>query len=109
MIAMLDVSRNGCVHQGRSHMVRLFVRHKVSNYAKWRKVYDAFDKERPAMGVLGDAVFRSTDDRNDVTVWHDFATTRKAKAFASSAKLRAAMREAGVRGAPMIWISTEAP
>jgi hypothetical protein len=103
MIAMLDASRN----MGRSHMVRLFVRHKVSNYAKWRKAYDAFDKERPAMGVLGHAVFRSTDDRNDVTVWHDFATTRKAKAFASSEKLKAAMRAAGVRGAPKIWFTTE--
>jgi hypothetical protein len=73
-------------------MVRLFVRHKVSNYDKWRKVYNDFDKERPATGVLGDAVFRSTGDRNDVTVWHDFATTRKAKAFASSAKLKSTMR-----------------
>ena len=89
-------------------MVRLFVRHTVSNYAKWRKVYDAFDHERPAMGVLGGAVFRSTADRNDVTVWHDFATTRKATAFASSAKLKAAMRDAGVRGTPKIWITTEA-
>jgi hypothetical protein len=24
-------------------MVRLFVRHKVTDYAKWRKVYDDFD------------------------------------------------------------------
>lgn len=90
-------------------MVRLFVRHKVRNYAKWRKVYDAFDKERRAMGVLGAAVFRSADGGIDVTVWHDFATARKAKAFASSAKLRTAMREAGVLGAPKIWIATEAP
>ena len=61
------------------------------------------------MGVLGGAVFRSADDRSDVTVLHDFAAVRKAKAFASSAKLKAAMREAGVRGAPKIWIVTEAP
>jgi hypothetical protein len=89
-------------------MVRMFIRHKVRNYAKWRKVYDSFGKERPAMGVLGDAVFRSAEDRNDVTAWHDFATARKAKAFASSPKLKAAMREAGVRGVPKIWITTEA-
>jgi hypothetical protein len=89
-------------------MVRLFVRHTVSNYAKWRKVYDAFDTERPALGVHGAGVYRSIADRNDVTVWHDFATTRKATAFASSAKLKAAMRDAGVRGTPKIWITTEA-
>ena len=34
-------------------MVRLFIRRAVSNYAKWRKVYNAFDKERSALGVLG--------------------------------------------------------
>jgi hypothetical protein len=90
-------------------MVRMFIRHKVRNYAKWRKVYDSFGSERPAMGVVGAAVFRSAEDGNDVTVWHDFATARKAKAFASSAKLKAAMREAGVLGVPKIWIVTEAP
>ena len=90
-------------------MVRLFIRHAVSNYAKWRKVYNAFDKERSAQGVLGAGVYRGAADRNDVTVWHDFATKRKATAFASSAKLKAAMRDAGVRGAPKIWIATEAP
>ena len=27
-------------------MVRLFVRHNVSDYAAWRNVYDEFDEER---------------------------------------------------------------
>lgn len=90
-------------------MVRLFIRHTVRNYTKWRKVYNGFDTERSALGVLGAAVYRGAADRNDVTVWHDFATKRKATAFASSAKLKAAMRDAGVRGAPKIWIATEAP
>jgi hypothetical protein len=108
VIAMLDASCNGRVHQGKCHMVRLFVRHKVSNYAKWRNVYNAFDKERTTMGVLGTAVVRYTADRNDMSVWHGFATTRKAEVFAPSAKLNAAMREAGVRGAPKTWFATEA-
>src|SRR6266542_3749774 len=42
-------------------MVRLFVRHPVSDYATWREHYDAFDDERRGMGVTGDAVFRSVD------------------------------------------------
>ena len=46
MVAMLDASRN----MERSHMVRLFIRHKVSNYVKWRKAYNAFDKEAPGDG-----------------------------------------------------------
>jgi hypothetical protein len=90
-------------------MVRLFVRHKVGHYSKWRKAYDDFDSTRKAMGVLGSAVFQSVDDPKDVTVWHDFATKRKAKALASSSQLRAKMCEVGVRGVPQIWIATEIP
>jgi hypothetical protein len=69
-------------------MVRLFVRHPVSDYAAWRDVYDAFDAERRGMGVVGDAVYQSADDPNDVTAWHDFATVEEAKAYASSPRLR---------------------
>jgi len=73
--------------------VRLFVRHPVTDYATWRKAYDAFDSERVPMGVIGDAVYRSVDDPNDVTVYHDFATVEKAKAFAASPRLRDVMAE----------------
>jgi hypothetical protein len=89
-------------------MVRLFVRHPVSNYATWREHYDAFDPERRGMGVAADAVYRSVDDPNDVTAWHDFATVEEAKSFASSPRLREVMSEAGVAGEPMLWFVTEA-
>ncbi len=35
-------------------MVRLFVRHAVSDYTTWRKHYDSFDDERRGMGVAGE-------------------------------------------------------
>src|SRR5262245_54379312 len=54
---------------GRLAMVRLFIRHAVTDYKAWRKVYDDFDAERRSMGVVGDAVYRAVDDPNDVTVW----------------------------------------
>jgi hypothetical protein len=41
-------------------MVRMFVRHEVADYGKWRKAYDEFGEERGAMGVVGDAVCRAT-------------------------------------------------
>jgi hypothetical protein len=58
------------------------------------------------MGVTGQAVYRSIDDANDVTVTHDF--TNAAKAFASSPDLKAAMENAGVKGTPQIWLTTRA-
>jgi hypothetical protein len=65
--------------------------------------YDAFDSERVPMGVSDDAVYRSVDDPNDATVYHDFATVEKAKAFAASPRLRDVMAEAGVAAPPEIW------
>ena len=87
-------------------MVRLYVRHQVSDYAAWRRVYDAFDKV--SRGVRGDAVYQAVDDPNDVTVWHDFDDRAAAEAFAASEDLKSAMAEAGMEGAPTIWITNEA-
>jgi hypothetical protein len=35
--------------------VRMYVRHHVTDFAAWRKVYDAFDAKRREMGVTGQA------------------------------------------------------
>jgi hypothetical protein len=43
-----------------------------------------------------------------VTVTHDFTNAEKAKAFASSPDLKAAMENAGVKGTPQIWLTTRA-
>lgn len=86
-------------------MVRMFVRHRVADYDAWRPVYDSIDAQRDAAGVTGKAVFQAVGDPNDVTVWHDFATTEAAQAFAASPDLRSAMERAGVEGAPEIWLT----
>jgi hypothetical protein len=84
-------------------MVRLFVRIKVADYETWRKAYDHFYGERLDMGVIGAAAFQLVDDRNDVTVWHDFETDEVARAFVSSDALRNVMQHAGVQGgAPVL-------
>jgi heme-degrading monooxygenase HmoA len=86
-------------------MVRLFVRHKVHDYAAWRKGYDAFDPTRVKLGARGHAVYREVDDANDITVWHDFNSLEAAKAFANSAESKTAMSGAGVIGAPTVWFT----
>jgi quinol monooxygenase YgiN len=98
----------GCGSKEETMTVRIYIRHDVTDYAAWRKTYDAFDAKRRKMGVTGQAVYRSIDDENDVTVTHDFTNAEKAKAFASSPDLKAAMENAGVKGAPQIWFTTRA-
>ena len=93
---------------GKASHVRMFVRHEVSDYATWRKSYDDFDAARRKMGVTAQAVYRSTDNLNDVTAYHDFKSLEKAKAFAASPELKAAMQKAGVKGNPQIWFTSRA-
>ena len=88
--------------------VRMFVRHEVADYAAWRKGYDSFDATRKKMGVTAQAAYRAEDNPKDITVTHDFKSADKAKAFAASAELKAAMEKAGVTGAPQIWFTTRA-
>ena len=84
-------------------MVRMMIRHVVREYATWRRAYNAFDRERRGLGVKKHGVFRNASRPNEITVTHDFANLGKAKAFASSRRLREVMKGAGVRGKPTIW------
>ena len=86
-------------------MIRMFVRHDVGDYGKWRRAYDAFDAERRTMGVLGDAVYPSAEKETDVTAHHDFETLEAAKAFPGSQRLREVMGAAGVTSVPAIWFT----
>jgi len=88
-------------------VVRIFVRHKVQDYAAWRKGYDAFEPTRVKMAVRGQAIYRDIDDGNDITVWHDFDSLEAAKAFANSNELKSAMKDAGVIGAPTVWFTRQ--
>jgi hypothetical protein len=89
-------------------MIRMFARHPVADFAKWKQAYDDFDSERKGMGVVGEAVFKSADDPNDVTVWHDFKTLQSAREFVESDRLREVMDSAGVAGEPTIWFTDPA-
>ena len=84
-------------------MVRMYVRHSVENYRTWRRAYSAFDAERRDMGVIGDGVYQALDDHNDVTVYHDFKTRKRAENFAASKRVKEVMKGAGVKGKPKIW------
>ena len=88
-------------------MATMFVRHTVSDYKAWRKVYDDFTSTQKAMGVTAEAVYQSADNPNDITVTHDFAAISAAQTFADSPDLRLAMQGAGVVGAPTIWFTNK--
>jgi quinol monooxygenase YgiN len=89
-------------------MATLFVRHTVSDYAAWRKLYDTFAPIQKQHGVTAQAVYQSADNPNDVTVTHEFASVASAQAFMAIPELKQAMQKAGVVGAPTAWIANKA-
>ncbi|MBB3457194.1 hypothetical protein FHT86_005512 [Rhizobium sp. BK313] len=86
-------------------MTTVFVRHPVSDYKTWRKVYDAFAPVQKANGVTAEAVYQAADNPNDVTVTHEFATLEAAQAFTKMEELRKAMQNGGVVGTPTVWFT----
>ena len=88
-------------------MTTMFVRHTVSNYSVWRKLYDEFNGVQKAKGVKAQSVYQAADNPGDITVMHDFPDLETAQAFAKSDELKSAMRGAGVVGAPTIWFTNK--
>jgi hypothetical protein len=86
-------------------MATMFVRHQVTDYDAWRRVYDDFAPVQQRLGVVAEAVYRGVDDPNEITVTHEFDTPEAARAFAASDELREAMHSAGVEGAPNVWLT----
>jgi quinol monooxygenase YgiN len=88
-------------------MATMFVRHTVSNYQTWRKVYDDLASVQKGKGVTAQAVYQAADNPNDITVTHEFANVEAAQTFAKSDELKKAMQNAGVVGAPTIWFTNK--
>ena len=88
-------------------MATMFIRHTISDYKAWRKVYDEFAPLQKAKGVTAEAVYPAADNPNDITVTHEFGSVEAAQAFAKSDELKKAMQGAGVVGAPTIWFANK--
>jgi hypothetical protein len=84
------------------------VKHEVTDYDKWRLVYDEVQPLREKYGILDANVLQNPSDENDVTVLHWFASADKAQGFVGDPELKDAMGRAGVAGPPRIEIVVEA-
>ncbi len=80
----------------------VLLRHRVADYAKWKRVVHAAAAFRKANGELSFEVLRGSDDPDDVTVICEWASAAKARKFVESDELRKRMKAAGVVGKPKI-------
>ena len=90
-------------------MTRIFLSHRVADYAHWRAIFDADAPRRTAAGVIDVAVLRSSADPNHLLVeQHHAADEVSVRAmldgmFADPA-VGEAMKAAGVIGPAQVWI-----
>jgi quinol monooxygenase YgiN len=78
--------------------------HKVKDFAAWKTGFDAHDQARKDAGIVGWAVSQDPKDPNQVVVWLEAEDQTKLDAFFQSKELKAAMKEAGVIGAPKVTV-----
>jgi hypothetical protein len=83
-------------------MPYVLIRHKIANYAKWKRTVQAHAQWRKDSGEKALYACRGAKSANDVLVWCEWDSTANMKKFMGSAKLRAAMKQAGVVGKPQI-------
>lgn len=80
----------------------LVVTHKVENFERWKPVFESTAELKRGYGWKQSWVFAIDGDRNNVLVMEEFGSMERARAFASSPDLKAAMGKAGVMGPPEI-------
>lgn len=81
-------------------MKHLLIRHKVADFAKWKRAYTAHAPARQAAGLKELHLLRNVEAPNEVVILFAAANIAKAKALLASADMKAALQKAGVVGKP---------
>jgi heme-degrading monooxygenase HmoA len=84
-------------------MPYLLVRHKVTDYEKWKSAFDAHSLTRQANGSRGGQLFRNASDPNEVIMLLEWDVLETARQFVQSEDLREVMQRAGVVDDPTIY------
>lgn len=83
-------------------MIHVLVRHKVSDFNRWKTVFDSDLIARKHAGEISFRLFHNADDPHDIFLLSDWESANEARKFMSSAQLRDRMQQAGVQGTPEV-------
>ena len=89
-------------------MATMIVKHRVADFANWKKVFDEMEGVRREHGWTGYEIYRDATDPNVVTIVNHMRDLAGAKQYGGSPALREAMGRAGVQGPPEIAFLAEA-
>lgn len=83
------------------------VRHKVADYGKWKRAFDADAGNRREHGSKGGYLLRNADDPNEIVIVLEWDSIQGMREFAQSPRLKEAMREGGVIDTPDLYMCEE--
>ena len=85
----------------------MLVRHKVRDFAVWKRGYDSHRAKREETGLTEKYLLRETNDPNEIIILFEARDLDQAAAFAESADLRETMEKFGVVDKPNINFLTD--
>ena len=62
-------------------MAHILIRHRVSDYDKWKSVFDGFIEKRRAGGEKSFQIFRGQDEPNNLTLLFEWNSFKNAHTF----------------------------
>jgi hypothetical protein len=88
-------------------MATVMIRHRVTDYARWKDVFDGFVEQRRAGGEKAYRIMQITGDANNLMLIFEWDSSGNAQRFMESPDLAAAMQHAGVSEPPEVWITED--
>jgi hypothetical protein len=85
----------------------MLVRHKVSDFEKWKSVYDEHRPARETAGLKDLYLWRNEGDPSEIILLFEVSDVVSAKAFTNSFDAKEKMQAAGVLGSPDVVLLSE--
>jgi hypothetical protein len=86
-------------------MVKMYVRHTVADFAKWKPLYEGNEATRKKFGAKKTDAFANINNPNEIIVVSEWDKKEQATKFAESSDLKERLKQAGIKGAPNITYS----
>jgi len=85
-------------------MPALLIRHRVTDYAAWKRVFDEQRSTLRSNGYQRGQVFRNVDDPGELLIPLDWDDLRRTRVYSQSDELQESMKRSGITDDPDLWI-----
>ena len=86
-------------------MVKMYVRHTVADFAKWKSIFDEHDSTRKSFGAKKSEAFTNSANPNEIIAVIDWDNKGQAIDFMEKSNLKTIMENGGVLTAPEVNFS----